>query len=165
MSLRDSALRAAVLKALKDLIAAEETVARQDMAADFAVASEQLGDLKSIVVKLPDGSKVATVSLTEGRTTWQVTDEPAFLAWVTDNFPSEVETVTRVRPAFVPAMQKMYTVEGDVVVGPSGLVAEGVTVTAGAPFTSVRYTPEGRTAISDAWQAGRLDVPALPVGV
>lgn len=58
----------------------------------------------------------ATVSYKAGSDAIRVTDSDALTAWVDENYPGEVESIERIRPAF---MQRFVNANG-VVVGPGG---------------------------------------------
>lgn len=101
---------------------------------------------------LPDGTKIASVTLQDGRRSASVTDEAAALAWCLKNYPSEVETVTitSIRPAF---MKKLLDVAGSLPAGPGLDPATGqelsfITVRRGDPFVSVTTTTEGVTRMA-----------------
>lgn len=150
MSLKDTAYRLAVLKALRDAVAAEEANARVFALGDLTAAAEDMG-VRSVDVSLPDGTKIATLSLAGGEDKVAVVGEIAFTRWVEENHPTEVETVTRVRSSYLAAVLKaggVDTVTGELV--------PGVGAVPGSRYTTVRYTPDGREAVARAWQRGEL---------
>jgi hypothetical protein len=95
---------------------------------------------------LPDGTKLAAVSHSDGRKSVKVTDEAAALAWAERNYPDEVQTVRIIRPAF---LKKLLDVAGSLPVGSAGLdtatgeVLPFITVSQGNPYVSVTTTDEG----------------------
>jgi hypothetical protein len=99
MSLKEDATTVAVLKALRDIVDAEYEAARQRVFAGLCEVRDETG-LKSIRVTLPDDTPVATISLIDPKPAIAVSDEKAFLGWVREYYPSEVETLVRVRPAW-----------------------------------------------------------------
>jgi hypothetical protein len=155
VSIKDQAFRVAVLGALKDALGSQYADERGDLLEQLVAAQGELG-VKSLDVSLPDGTKVATVTLTQPSTRVEVVDEDAFTKWVEANYPTEVQTITSVRPAFRRVVLDEVFVTGQM---PNGVqVRPAPTPTS----FSVRYTPEGRPAIADAWRAGLLDWnPAL----
>lgn len=55
------------------------------------------GERKAVVVELPDGSEVELGGITRSKPapTWKVTDPKALDAWIRENQPNVVETVTQ----------------------------------------------------------------------
>lgn len=150
MSLRNLALQAAVLKVLADEIAARQAIVK-------AAAQEAFTEAESTqaAALLPDGTKVATVSLAGGDgITVSVTDDGAFLAWVTVNHPGETETVVRdaYRRKVVDAAKKA----GHAIDPATGEKIPGIEVRDSRPYVAVRFRPGGADAVADAWQRGEL---------
>ena len=87
--LKDEALRATVLGALRDLIDGEYTNARGLVLDELVIAWDVLG-VKSLDVRLPGGETVATVTLVEPSDEVVVTDRPAFTSWVQRRAPEMV---------------------------------------------------------------------------
>ena len=86
----EQATHQAILKLLGDkLSAAKATAASKILGGWFP------GDRLTAV--LPGGIPIGTVTLTKGSTTAKVTDADAYTAWVAQNHPDEVETITVVR--------------------------------------------------------------------
>ena len=149
MNLRNAALRAAVLKALADEIAASQLVAKADAKYGF----EETGANQAPAV-LPDGTKVATVSLAGGGQSATVTDEGAFLAWVMKAHPGEAQIV--VRPSYRKKLLDAAKASGHPVDPATGEVIPGITFADSTPYVSVRFVTGGADAVADAWQAGDL---------
>ena len=150
MSLRSLALQAAVLKVLADEIAARQAIVK-------AAAQEAFTEAESTQASalLPDGTKVATVSLAGGDgVSAAVTDDGAFLAWVLANHAAETETVVRdgYRRKVLDAAKKA----GHAIDPATGEKIPGVSVTDSRQYVSVRFRPGGADAVADAWQAGEL---------
>lgn len=60
----------------------------------------RIGERK--VAELPDGQRIGAVTYAKGRAAGaHVVDEAKLTAWVEENHPTEVETVTRIRPAYL----------------------------------------------------------------
>jgi hypothetical protein len=70
-------------------------------------------------------ARLGQVSLTEPKITAQVTDREAFLKYVTEARPTEVETVTVVRPAYETALLAELTQRG-AIVDRDGMEVSGV---------------------------------------
>jgi hypothetical protein len=93
---------------------------------------------------LPDGTKLASVTRSEGRISAHVTDEAAALKWCTERYPDEVETVRIIRPAFLKMLLDTAK-DGDVGVDPrTGEVLPFIEVTQGSPFVTVLSTALGK---------------------
>lgn len=153
MSVRDIARDLAVLKVLSERIkAAKADLERQ--ARDLMEPSDRAA------VKL-DGETVGTVTLTAGRTAAKVTDPAELLAWVREQYPTEVVTVEQIRPAFLTKL--LDTSRGTGIAGvveETGEVAPGIEVAQGQPYPMIRLTADADAVVSAAWKAGRLPLPA-----
>jgi hypothetical protein len=110
-------------------------------------------------VALPDGTPVATVTLIDPRPATVVGNEAAFVAWVADRYPSEIETQVRL------SWQRKFLSEldpsADPVIDPrTGETVEGlVTIPSPEPRSfSLRPLPGGTREISRAWRCGDLDL-------
>lgn len=178
MKLGDRNLRFALLNAVHLAIKAELDAERADHTADLRELYEDSG-VKSMDVKLPGGSKVATISLSVPKASTDVVDEAALLEWATESAPWLVETIHHPEvPAYtvpaVPAydehrLDREYLAEwvkgvkptgsGEVVDPDTGEVVPGITHTAeGAPKSfSVRYATDGRDDLARAWRDGELE--------
>lgn len=89
MTLRSEAMRATVLGALKDLIDGEYQHARGETLKALLSAREEMG-AKSVEVALPDGTKVAGLTLIGGEDQVVVADRAAFTEWVRHRAPDRV---------------------------------------------------------------------------
>jgi hypothetical protein len=168
--LRDAATRVAVLKALRDQIDAEYNAARGELTGELLAAwREQRQDRAP--AELPDGSTVATVSLTKPKDTLAVVDERAFTAWAKTAHPEEVTVEMRVavRSSYRSALLAEMTKTGAIVDPQTGEVVPGVALLPGGePSTfSLRFAKGGREAVAEAWRRGDLTelvdgTPALP---
>jgi hypothetical protein len=160
MSLKEDAIRVAVLKALRDTVDAEYEAARLRVLAGLRAARAELG-LESLRVTLPDATPVATVTLVDPRPAVVIADEDAVTTWVAENYPTEVETRVRVRPGW----QKRFVSGPDASTGPvadprTGEVVTGLAVLpAPEPRSfSLRSLPGGAEEITRAWRRGALDL-------
>lgn len=170
VSLKDAALRTAVLKAVADALKAEAEADRHELFAALVELYKESG-AKSLDVRLPDGTKVATISLAIEQSKPVVTDHGALLAWALENRPEwcrEIPARTDVAEAAVFESVE-FTPDGQAVTS-DGEIVPGVAVTpGGSPRNfSVRFETHGRSAIAAAWSDGRFGgalpgmAPALP---
>lgn len=169
MDMKELALREAALKTLADAIGTELAAVKADMQA----ALEESGASR-VDAKLPDGTKVATVSRGQPKAKAEVADTEAFRAWVREHAPSEVTSrvVTEVRTAYTTALLAQMTATGTAEVPDTetGEVQDvpGVEIrTPRATTHSVRHAKGGADAIAAAWRDGalaHLDLPQLTGG-
>lgn len=99
MSLKTLSLKVALAKVMSELVAERVSAARDAVLEATLDLHRQVG-LKSVDVDLPDGTNVGTISLTQPKDKFAVVDRNAFIAWVEQNHPGEVEYVPTVRPSF-----------------------------------------------------------------
>lgn len=94
---------------------------------------------------LPDGTRMATVSRSDGAKKAKVADEAALIAWAADRHPEEVETVTVqvVRPAFVKLLLDTAKATGTGVDPRTGEALPFIEVATGNPYVTVTTTDEG----------------------
>lgn len=110
--------RALALRALKELVVAEELRVRAEMAEAFTLPGQrEVGTI--------NGQKVGAVALINGTSSWVVDDSSAWLRWVEENHPEEI--VPTVRASFTAAMiAKLKKGDPDEstgeVVSPAGIV-------------------------------------------
>ena len=153
-SLPQDTLRAAVLKALQKVIGSTADDSRAVLK-DIMDALE----IDSLAAKLPDGTKVATLSRAGGNTAARVTDEGKFFAWVQENRPGEL--VTSVRDSYRKALLEALDKSSALVDPETGEVVPGVEFVTGKDWLTVRFQPGGEEAIKTAWQSGRLSLDAM----
>jgi hypothetical protein len=150
MSLRELTLRAAVLKVLADEVAAQLAITKLATEAAFNAAEST-----QAVPQLPDGTKVATVSLAGGDgKTASVINEAAFLAWVLANHPGETEVIVRpsAKKKFLDGAKKA----GKPIDPSTGEMIPGIGIRDSRPYVSILFRPGGADAVADAWLAGEL---------
>jgi hypothetical protein len=167
MSLADLAAQEAVLKALSDTIGER---LREVRAAVQAELDANRG-MQQVAAMLPDGRRVAKVSLTDPQPEAKVVDPEAFLAWVRDNHPDKQAIsrrfVTEVRPATQTALLAEMTAAGspqwcDQETGEVHTVP-GVEIRATRARThSLRFEKGGRDLVTEAWRAGELTELVMP---
>lgn len=113
-----------------------------------------------LIVTGPDDTVLGTVSLRAGRINVAVTDEAAFIRWVGTRYPTEVTTVTTVRPAFRSKLIEHAKKIGEAVDPDSGEVVPGVQVSFGDPHLAVTPTSNAHKLADELVQTGRP--PQLP---
>ncbi|NNJ04186.1 hypothetical protein HHX38_08565 [Streptomyces sp. PKU-MA01144] len=162
--MQELALESAALKALGEAIADRQ----KEVRALMQEALETSGASR-VEAKLPDGTKVATISRTEPKPAAVVTDPDKYLAWVREHSPANIVSrlVTEVRPAYTTALLAEMTAAGvaEVADRETGVVDEvaGVEIKATrAKSHSVRPVDGGRELIGEAWRAGALSHLSLP---
>lgn len=145
--------RVAILKALADTVTGAAQQARGDLLTAMVAAGAE-----KATAELPDGTKVASVSLCGGdKATARVVDDAAFLAWVKANRPDEIEE--KVRESYRKAVLDGITKTGEEV--------PGVELGTSTAYVSNRFKAGGKDAIAQAWAKGALTMPqvlALPAG-
>lgn len=156
------ALEEAALKSLADAVG--------DRLKDVKAAMQEALDgtgASRVEAKLPDGTKVATISATNPTPAAVVVDPALFLKWVQKYSPQNVTTrlVTEVRPAYTTALLAEMTAAGvaEVADKETGVVEQvpGVAIKATrARGHSVRSVDA--EAIAEAWRTGQLAHLALP---
>jgi hypothetical protein len=168
VSLKDAAAREAYLKTLLDAVDDAYKATRTEVQELLDAAARETG-MQKLGVSLPDGTQVATVSLSRGSAEAKVTDQDAFTAWVRAEFPSEVERqfVTTVRAAFTARVLKELTAAGGTEwADPATGVIHDVPGVQIAPSRarghSVRFGETGKANVMQAWRDGLLAGVALP---
>lgn len=108
-----------------------------------------------------DGVEVGKATLTHGKTEPKVIDEHEFIAWVREQYPSEL--VEAVNPAF----QKAYFAanlhqgpDGVAIETPTGRVVPGVEFLTGSDKLTVTKSPDARRIIADLVTQGRAQLDA-----
>ncbi|WP_395109834.1 hypothetical protein [Actinomadura sp. SCN-SB] len=151
--MKAQALRVAVLKALADQVAAAAAEQRNDLQRRMVETGAE-----RVTAELPDGTKVASVSIAGGhKVTAVVVDEAELTAWVREHHPEHLEE--RIRPAYRKALLEEL--------GRNGEEVPGVELTLSTAYLSNRFIAGGKDAIARAWAAGALDLPRileLPAG-
>lgn len=147
MNLNALAIRAAVLKMLADRINFALRDAKKELAAELGPEGRKNAVLMD--------NKIASVSVTKtGRVS--VTSEELLTRWVEENYPTEIEEVVRVRPAFLDRIKKT-TEEAGEPCGPGGeLGVPGIEI--GEPWPVIRKTPGADQLIDQLWREGRLTI-------
>ena len=145
--LERATLRAAILKLLADRV----NKAFRDAKDEVAQVLGPEGRKNAVL----EGNKIASVSVTKsGRVT--VSSEALLTNWVRDNYPTEIETVERVRPAFLEQIRKATEEAGEPCSPLGDLDVPGLTI--GDPYPTVRKTPGSDELVEKLWKEGRLSV-------
>lgn len=112
-NLRELGLEEATLKALADTVTDRLKAVRAQTQTGLDDAEEQSGT-RQVVAKLPNGTTIATLSLTEPKPEAKITDAEAFQAWVMETFPDEIQRrfVAEVRAAFAEKLLGQMTAAG-----------------------------------------------------
>jgi hypothetical protein len=167
MSLKDTARTVAVLSTLADAIGDQLKTAKKELETGLKEAKAETGTQK-ISVSLDEGQDVGTVSLVQPKATASVTDSEAFTSWVVENFATEVTRrfVTEVKPGFQKKILAEITAAGvaEWADPETAVIHEvpGVTMQGRAAYTRLTVPDAGKTAIAEAWRAGRLGTSVPP---
>ncbi|MEO5317631.1 hypothetical protein PV761_03420 [Arthrobacter sp. CC3] len=86
-------LRFAFKKAVMDSLTAEIKKDREEHLKPLVEEWRRSGN-KSFSVTLPDGTKIGSVTLTEGTDATVIADDTAYFMWMKANHPEEIETIT-----------------------------------------------------------------------
>lgn len=137
-----------------------EKAIKSGKAAAKAALGEELNPGDRVAVTLPSGKRIGKVTMTDPKTknVYSVTDEAAFIAWVSEHYTSAVE--------FKPVIQPWFMGEGNleaVIKNNGGEVPPGLTVTekTGNPYPRAALTVDDRIAFLEAYRAGELSAPVL----
>lgn len=134
-----------------------------DLAADARAELEEQGTAPTW--RIPD---VATVSSSVTHAAVFVENEAAFTAWVAKRYPTEVETVQRVRSAWLTGFLAKAPGAAGVVSDPeTGEVVPGLGIRRGGDFAgiSVRATTEAKSVFAAVAQQGLRELAAQHSGV
>jgi hypothetical protein len=161
VTIRDDALHAAVLTALRDFVGKEVSASRSVIDAALRDLNDTVG-VRSLDVKLDDGTKVAAFTLSEPKVTTALVDDRAFTAYVTEHYPDEM--VSSVRPSFTEALlaRVEFDDDGHAIDTTTGEIIPGVGTRQGKPTVSLRYADDGRDEIAARWRTGSLPMTLLP---
>lgn len=118
---------------------------------------------------LPDGTKMAAITRSDGKKTAKLVDEAAALEWCLKRYPTEVISVQMIRPAF---LKKLLDVAGSLPSGSEGLDARTgerlpfIEVQQGSPYVIVTTTDEGEARMVELAHGfvGMLEAPPVKAG-
>lgn len=158
MNLRDHVLEETVLTLLAKKIG--DALKGHRAITQTALEEE---DIDRQGVRLPNGTKVATITVTDPAPTPAVTDYTALMKFVTEHAPGEIveHTVREIRPAYLTAlMEQMTDRSAAEVVTEAGEIVEvpGVEIKTATRTHSVRFTngDASQDAVTAALAAGEL---------
>lgn len=143
------AVKAAVLKILNDRVAFAFKAAKAELA-------ELLGPegRKNAVL---DGHKLASLSVSKnGRVT---VNEMLLTAWVAEHYPTEIETVERVRPAFLDLIKRTSEEAGQPCSPMGDLDVPGIEI--GEPYPLVRKTPGADEIVEKLWAEHKISIDGV----
>jgi hypothetical protein len=150
MNLKNATLQMAVLKVLADEITARLAAVKEEAKAAFIDCGAT-----GAQPELPDGAKVATVTLAgAGKRSASVTSPGLLLAWAVENHPGEV--VQAIRDSYLKKLLDTAKAEGRAIDPVTGELVPGITVSDANTYLSVKFKPGGREAVVAAWRAGQL---------
>ena len=168
MSIREDNLRIVLIKTFADALGDYLKDARGDHLAQLLAKFEDEGT-KSFAVTLPDGSKVANITLPEGKPSDQTVDEAALYEWAeaqggtyTELIPAVAERrVVKVDGPWLAGKLKNAVEgdDGDLIDTATGEVIPGVKRVPGKSPSSftVTYAKDGREKIATAYRRGLLN--------
>ena len=156
----DLATRVAVLKALQDALRTEYDTARADVDDALRALHQSLG-VTQMEVRLPGHpGPVAQITLSASKPVFRVNDA-AFLAWCQAHHPTEVETITAIRPVWRKTLLARVeaAADGRVLDGKTGQVLDFLTVVeSGPPGTTLTFKTGGRDEVARACGDGRFNL-------
>lgn len=151
MSAHETALTFALLKVLRDRLSTAKAAADTEIKTTWRVKDRN-------AAVLPNGAELGSVTLAKGRATAHLADEDAFMAWVLETHPDEVEqiSITRVKPDFQDRILSFARQTGTTVDPATGEEVPGVKVVEGDPYPTTRLAPDAEELVAAAWQNGSL---------
>ena len=126
--------RVIALRALRELITAEEASLRVELAEHFTLPGQR-------EVGVINGHPAGNVQLIKGTSSWTIDNYDAWLAWVEKHHPDEIETTKGVRSSFTNAVMAKLR-RGDPIVDEATgelIVPDGIAPKSSQP--SLRVTP------------------------
>lgn len=148
----DVATQLGVVKFLSDKL----TAARKEDLGPQVTSTLPVGTRLPVMV---GGEHIGWLSIPQPRTTASVVNDARFLAWVKENFPTEIVTVEQVRESFAKNVLESVKAHGgwrtknDTVID-----VPGVTVSQGDPYPKVDLAEGAGEAIGKAWRGGQIDL-------
>lgn len=153
MTAHETALRFALLKVLTGQLGTSKKVADSEIRTTWRVKDRN-------AALLPDGTEIGAVTLASGKKSAKVNDDDAYLAWVLETHPEEVEqittTVTRVKPDYTERTLSYARQTGHALDPATGEIVPGVKVEEGDPYTMTRLAPDADQLVAKAWRDGSL---------
>jgi len=148
VTINDSVVELAALKAVGDHIKVATELAKAEVAKQF-----RRGTVSAFIGDEDATEDVGTIVVVPDRHAWGVVDEAAFLAWVKVNRPSAI--VESVRSSDKTSILEAIGKDKD------GEVPDGVARVKSTGYVQVKQTAKQRDALIEAAADGRL--PSLPI--
>lgn len=163
--MRDAALGFTLRKTIADRVSAEVKGERLDLQDRLLQRMRDEG-VKQTMVSLPDGTPVATLTVSQPRPVVEAVDPEGLLEWARENRPEWVETVEheavaawtehRLTPEAL-AGKGLTQAPGGTLVTTDGEAVPGLRRTTPAPKSfAVKYADGGADALVEAWLVGEL---------
>lgn len=124
-----------------------------------AVLTSRMGSDAAAVKAIANGTNVGRATWVEGKPKPVVTDERAFLAFVTEHYPDN--TLTTVNPAFKQTLFSKATIVDGTIIDSNGVQIPGVEYRASEPYVSVRKSAEARATVDALLSSGQLQLGGL----
>jgi hypothetical protein len=151
MTAHETALKILVLRVLRERLNEAKAAAAEEIVGAWKPGDRNTGSLAG-------GPEIGTVTLAKGKATSKVTDDRAFLEWVLENHPEEIEQVqiTRVDPGFQERLLNFARQTGDCVNPATGQPVPGIAVEQGEPYATTKLVDDADKLVARAWQDGSL---------
>jgi len=146
---KEQAIRLLIIRVLRDLLKDADNAEREQVCREWSIG-DRIGAALG-----PGGEVAGHVLYKRGAVKAEISDPGAFHRWVEKNRPEEIETITRVRPAFAKAVLTRAQRLGTPVTE-DGEEIPGVSVLAKDPQVTVIPTEDAEELVRQAWQSGQL---------
>lgn len=135
-----------------------ETEAKARKEACRAWLTDHLGpDLLAVAAQV-NGQQVGKASYSLGSPEFKVTDSAAFMAFVVEQYPTEIEVVTQVNSAFQKRLLGELQAVGGTAIDTNGVPVPGVELQPGKPRLTITKDKGARDTIAAALAGGRLSL-------
>jgi hypothetical protein len=168
MNIKDELRRMALIKAFTDALMDFTKEERANVLTNLLEKYEDEGT-KSFNVTLPNGQKVASITLPEGKPVDKTVDEAALYEWAEAQGGIDVEVIPAVAERTVKKIRASWLADrikrsiegddGDLIDVESGEVIEGIKRVPGASPSSfsVLFAKDGREKLATAYRRGELN--------
>jgi adenylate kinase family enzyme len=150
MNLKEIAAELAALTVIKDAVTEATNTLRE-------LAKDELTNVGADMTKaVIDNQEVAKITLISRDASFVVLDEKALVAWITDNFPTEIEP--KVRDSFRKKFTETLaiTAENQIFSTMTGEVLAFMGLDYKAPYVSTRFSSDGRETVLEAIRNHRV---------